>query len=141
MRSGNTQSSGFGFSFSSDSGTSYNNLVTISTEGEVTATEFIGNLKGNNVIPTIQKTYTGNYYGTGDNYDSTSFFFISLKPDTWYKPWKIKFKIRSYCPAHTECESVTYGLYTGRLGSYSYANWNERNDSYAHYYTSVRTLN
>lgn len=123
-------------------GTKFNTGVTINPSNQtITANEFIGNLKGNNIIPTMQKTYTGNYYGTGDNYDSTSFFFISLKPDTWYKPWKIKFKIRSYCPAHTECDSVTYGLYTGRLGSYSYANWNERNDSYAHYYTSVRTLN
>lgn len=123
-------------------GTKFNTGITINPSNQtITANEFIGNLKGNNIIPTMQKTYTGNYYGTGDNYDSTSFFFISLKPDTWYKPWKIKFKIRSYCPAHTECDSVTYGLYTGRLGSYSYANWNERNDSYAHYYTSVRTLN
>ena len=48
LRTGSSPSAGFGFSYSSDGGTTYSNLAIISTSGKITATGgFNGNLTGN----------------------------------------------------------------------------------------------
>jgi len=93
------------------------------------------------VKPILQKTYssTSFYASTSNDSATATFFFVSIKPDAWYKPWTIKFKIHSYCPAYTNVDSVTYGTISGRTDGYVYANWNERYDP-AYYYTSITML-
>jgi hypothetical protein len=42
----------------------------------------------NEIHPSISKTYTPTEsYGTADSDAACSFYFISVKPDSWYKPW------------------------------------------------------
>lgn len=106
----------------------------------VYATEFVGNIKAGKIIPTIKKTYTdSNFYGTTDSEVTCCKFFISVKPDGWYKPWQIRFKVRSYCPGYTNVDSVTWCTLNGRADSLIYANWNERYDV-GHYYITCRPL-
>ena len=122
-------------------GTKFNTGVTINpSDSTVTASEFIGNIKANKIIPIIKKTWASNsYYATAASQVASTWFFISVKPDSWYKPWRVRFKIRTYCPGHTNCDSVTYSTYSGRADSYIAHNWNERYD-HAHYYTTIRML-
>lgn len=92
------------------------------------------------IQPLVTKTWAStSYYATAANQATSTWFFMSIKPDSWYKPWRVRFKIRTYCPGHTNCDSVTYSTYSGRADSYIAHNWNERYD-HAHYYTTVRML-
>ena len=123
------------------SGVKFNTGVTINpNDSSIKASEFIGTLKSSNVKPTISKTYTDtNFYGTSDAEATCSKFFISIKPDSWYKPWQIRFKVRTYAPAHTNADSITWCTLNGRADGIIYANWNERYDI-GHYYIVARVL-
>jgi hypothetical protein len=92
--------------------------------------------------PIIKKTYAStDYYATAANNDNACFFFMSIKPDSWQKPWTVRFKVHTYCPNSTYVNnhSVTYSTYSGRADSYIVKNWNEVYTS-AHYYTSILYL-
>lgn len=92
------------------------------------------------LVPLIHKKYEStSYYGTANDWENTSWYFMSVKPDAWYKPWRVKFKVHSYCPNYAAYESYTYATLCGRETSTSYANWNERYSS-AHSYLTVYTL-
>lgn len=108
--------------------------------GTITATEFVGAIKSNKITPAVSKTYSDNsFYGTSDAEATCSKFFISVKPDGWYKPWQVRFKVRTYAPAHVNADSVTWCTLNGRADGLIYANWNERYDI-GHYYVVVRVL-
>ena len=91
--------------------------------------------------PIQSKTYANtSYYATSANsWETSSWYFMSVKPDAWYKPWKIRIRVHSYCPSYTNVESVTDSLITGRADSIAYSNYTERYDI-AHYYIPYYTL-
>ena len=86
------------------------------------------------IVPILHKTYesTG-YYASANDYANASWYFMSIKPDDWYKPWRVKFKLHSHCPSYPAYQSYTWSTICGRQGGLIYANWNERGSS-AHSY-------
>lgn len=96
---------------------------------------------GSDTIPLVHKLYEStSYYATSaGSYDTSSWYFMSVKPDEWYKPWKVKFKVHSYCPGYANVDSYTWATLSGRADGLIYANWNEHYDN-AHYYTVVYPL-
>lgn len=92
------------------------------------------------IQPLIHKTYAStSYYASANNWEGATWYFMSIKPDNWYKPFKVKLKIHSYCPSYATHESYTWTLLTGRNTSITYANWNERYNS-AHSYLTYYPL-
>ena len=92
------------------------------------------------IQPLVHKTYAStSYYATTNDYANATWYFMSIKPDNWYKPFKVKLKVHSYCPAYATHESYTWSLFTGRQNSIAYANWNDRNNS-AHSYLTYYPL-
>jgi len=90
--------------------------------------------------PLISKTYAStSYYGTANDWANTSWYFMSVRPDTWQKPWRVKFKIRSYCPADATYDSITYVTASGRADGLIYCDWNERYNK-AHTYIPYHPL-
>lgn len=87
------------------------------------------------LVPIIHKKYesTDYYATTSGSWETSTWYFASIKPDSWYLPWKAKFKIHTYCPNYATHESLTYSMVSGRADSLSYCNWNEVNTT-AHYY-------
>lgn len=86
------------------------------------------------LAPTISKVYTStSYYSTNNSWDNSTWYFMSVKPDTYYKPWKVKFRVHSFCPSYSNVESVTWASLSGRADSFTCANFNENYDR-AHYY-------
>lgn len=92
-------------------------------------------------IPLIHKTYasTSYYATTGGDYNTSTWYFMSVKPDAWYKPWTVKFKVHTFCPNYSSYDSYTYSTISGRSTDIIYANWNERYNS-AHYYITIYPL-
>lgn len=89
--------------------------------------------------PTIHKEYAStSQYGT--NSDATcSFYMMSVRPDAWATPWRISFKIHSYCPAYPDRNSITWCTLTGRTDGVCYYNYNENINS-GHYYIAAHIL-
>lgn len=87
------------------------------------------------IQPIVKKTYTSTgQYATEANSDKANFYFMSVKPETFLKPWTIQFKVRSFCPGYSNGgESITYCTLSGRNNSMIYHNWNERYEA-IHYY-------
>ena len=91
-------------------------------------------------IPLVHKLYEStSYYATTTSWEASSWYFISIKPDEWYKPWRVKFKVHSYCPDYINVNSYTWATVFGRADTTAFANWNERYD-HAHYYTVIYPL-
>ena len=91
-------------------------------------------------IPLVHKLYEStSYYATTTSWEASSWYFISIKPDEWYKPWRVKFKVHSYCPDYINANSYTWATVFGRADTTAFANWNERYD-HAHYYTVIYPL-
>lgn len=92
------------------------------------------------LVPMVHKVYAStSYYGTDTSYDNTTWYFMSVKPDEWYKPWRIKLKVHTYCPAYASYHSYTWSTLCGRSDGVVYANWNERQNT-AHYYMGALVL-
>ena len=93
------------------------------------------------IVPLISKVYesTSYYATTGSDWNTSSWYFMSVRPDSWYKPWRVKFKVHSFCPNYPNVDSYTWCEWTGRADSIAYANWNERYDL-AHYYMPCYAL-
>ena len=86
------------------------------------------------IVPLIHKTYEStSYYATTNSWADGSWYFMSVVPNDWYTPWRVKFKIHSYAPSYTSYHSYTWSTVCGRSNSMIYANWNERQNS-AHSY-------
>ena len=87
------------------------------------------------IQPIVKKTYASTgQYATEANSDKANFYFMSVKPETFLKPWTIQFKVRSFCPGYSNGgESITYCTLSGRNNSMIYHNWNERYEA-IHYY-------
>ena len=106
----------------------------------VYANEFIGDIKANRIKPSLTKTYTNtSFYGTTNTNDTCSFYFMSVKPNSWRTPWTVRFKIHSYCPSYPNGDSITWSTISGRSDSMIYHNWNERSES-AHSYITIHML-
>lgn len=87
------------------------------------------------IVPILHKKYEStDFYGSTNTWEASSWYFASVVPDSWYLPWKIKFRVHTYCPNYIAYESITDAMITGRSDSMSFANWNEL-QSAAHYYT------
>ena len=92
------------------------------------------------IKPTISKIYSpSGSYGSADSDAKCVFFFMSIKPDSWYKPWQIRFKVRTICDSYANVDSITWTTLNGRADGFIYHNWNERYDI-GHYYITMRTL-
>ena len=93
------------------------------------------------IVPITSKTYTSSsYYATSSgSWEAASWYFMSVKPDTWDKPWKIRIRVHSFCPGYSNVESYTDALITGRRDGLAYSNYTERLDT-AHYYIPYYTL-
>lgn len=86
------------------------------------------------LVPLIHKKYEStSYYATTNSWADGSWYFMSVVPDDWYTPWRVKFKIHSYAPSYASYHSYTWSTVCGRSNSMIYANWNERQNS-AHSY-------
>ena len=95
---------------------------------------------GKDMVPLVHKVYEStSYYGTANDWENTSWYFMSVKPDDWYKPWRVKFKVHSFCPNSAGYQSYTWATLCGRETGTIYANWNERYNS-AHSYITVYPL-
>ena len=90
--------------------------------------------------PLISKTYAStSYYATANDWANATWYFMSIKPDSWYKPFRVKLKVHSFCPSYSTHESYTWCTLTGRQNSIAFINWNDRNNS-AHSYLTYYPL-
>ena len=49
------------------------------------------------IVPLIHKKYEStSYYATTNNWAEGSWYFMSIIPEDWNKPWRVKFKLYSY---------------------------------------------
>ena len=80
------------------------------------------------IVPLIHKKYEStSYYATTNNWAEGSWYFMSIIPEDWNKPWRVKFKLYSYCPGYDTYKSYTWTTIYGRANDWSYENFNERN--------------
>lgn len=92
---------------------------------------------GSDIVPLVHKLYEStSYYATSATQEDATWYFLAVKPDSWYLPWRLDFKVHSYCPNYPSYESITWSTVCGREQALTYANWNERYDT-AHYYVSA----
>lgn len=138
--------------------TKFNSNRTIALTGDVTGSTSGDGSSGWSIATTVQddshyhtmayakkpiqsKTYEStSYYATSSgSWETSSWYFMSVKPDAWYKPWSIRFRVHSYCPSYSSVDSITDSYITGRADSVSYSNYTERYDA-AHYYIPVYLL-
>ena len=92
------------------------------------------------VQPLVSKVYEStSQIGTGNNDTSTNFYLMSVRPDSWNVPWKIRFKLHSYCPSYLDRNSITWCTLSGRADAMIYHNWNEQINT-GHYYIATHIL-
>ena len=92
------------------------------------------------LVPLVHKVYEStSYYATAADYENSSWYFMSVRPDNWSKTWRVKLKFYSYCPSYSSYQSLTYSTITGRADGVAYCHWNEVNTT-AHYYVTVYPL-
>ena len=128
------------FAGTATSANKVNNDLNLANNRKYNGSEDI-TLLTNDLTPAISKVYEStDYYATSaSSYETSTWYFMSIKPDEWYKAWTVRFKIHSYCPSYLNVNSTTYCTLSGRAGSIIYANWNEKNDN-AHYYICAYPL-
>lgn len=91
------------------------------------------------LVPIYSKTYTTGYYATAADQATSTFYWMSIRPDDWNRPWKVHFKTYTWVPGQSAYHSLTYTLLTGRTNSFSYSDFNELNTT-AHYYITFMPL-
>ena len=83
------------------------------------------------------KTYTG-VLGTANTWAGATFFFGSIKPDNFYVPWKIKYKIRTYIPGKDLYDMTAEVMLSGDQDRIlSYSSMNTVSTYYPAYYHEV----
>jgi len=93
------------------------------------------------IVPLIHKKYEStSYYATTNSWAEATWYFMSVVPDDWNKPWKVKFTVYTHCDCNPVYKTYSWITLTGRQGSISYCNWNERNYR-AHSYNTWYPLN
>ena len=88
-----------------------------------------------NIQPLASKTYTG-IIATASNFASATFYFATIRPTTWYKVWKIKYRIQATSGTDNNYAGASivemYGCQASRL---TYSNFNNHyNGSYRSYF-------
>lgn len=87
----------------------------------------------NNIQPLATKTYSG-IIATANNFASATFYFCTVRPTTWYKVWKIKYRIQATSGTNNNYAGSSivemHGCQASRL---TYSNFNN------HYNTSYRS--
>ena len=92
------------------------------------------------VVPITHKVYEStSYYASANTLADASWFFMSVVPDEWNKPWKVTFKAYTHCDCNNAYKSYSWVTLTGRSNSISYCNWDER-DYRAHRYIAFCPL-
>ena len=137
--------------------TKFSSARTIALTGDVTGSTSADGLNGwsiattvkdnshnhtfDNLKPLIKKTYAStSYYATSANsWETSTWYFMSVKPDGWYKPWTVRFKVHTFLPTHENIESISYCTISGRADLLIYSFWNESYYS-AHYYIGYYAL-
>lgn len=67
------------------------------------------------MVPLIHKKYEStSYYATTNSWSDGSWYFMSVVPNDWYTPWRVKFKIHSYAPSYSSYHSYTWSTVCGR---------------------------
>ena len=88
-------------------GTVYSNSATSST---ITGcwVEINNSVFTNQITPAVSKTYAStSYYASTVSDEGATWYFMSVKPESWYQPWRIRFKIHSFCPTHLNANSTS----------------------------------
>lgn len=94
----------------------------------------------NHISPYQKKVYEStDYYATTANQNSSTWYFMSVRPDDWYKVWRVSFKLHTYCPNYPTVNSITFSTISGRQNGFTYMNFNDF-DSTGHYYISCYPL-
>ena len=94
----------------------------------------------NHIAPYESRIYEStDYYATAANQNESTWYFMSVRPDDWDTPWRVRFKLHTYCPDYLVCNSTTLSMITGRQNGISYMNFNEVTVT-GHYYISVYPL-
>lgn len=94
----------------------------------------------NHISPYQKRIYEStDYYATAANQNSSTWYFMSVRPDDWYKVWRVSFKLHTYCPNHPNVNSITFSTISGRQNGFTYMNFNDF-DSTGHYYISCYPL-
>lgn len=93
------------------------------------------------IKPLVTKHYdsTSFYATTSGDSATATFFFMSVKPNSWDIPWRVRFKAHTTCHSYSDRQSITYCTLSGRRDGVVFANWNE-NVNAAHYYIGVMIL-
>ncbi len=92
-------------------------------------------LLSNDLKTAVSKVYesTG-FIGTANDYENTTWYFMSVHPNGWYQSWRVRFKIRSYCPSYTNVDSTSWiELYGRNTTVDAYKIFNQFHDR-GHYY-------
>lgn len=94
----------------------------------------------NHISPYQKRIYEStDYYATAANQNSSTWYFMSVRPDTWNKVWRVSFKLHTYCPSYPAVNSITFSTISGRQNGFTYMNFNDC-DSAGHYYISCYPL-
>lgn len=91
------------------------------------------------LVPIMSKTYSEGYYATAANQATSTFYFMSIRPETFNKPWRVNFKVYTWVPGQTAYHSITYSTFMGRQTDLTYKNFNEM-DTTGHYYITFMPL-
>lgn len=100
------------------------------------------NLKvySDHIAPIINKTYT-DVIGTANSWAGATFFFGSIKPDSWDGLWEIKYKIKVYVPGKDLYSQNAEVMLCGFRDTYkSYYSLNRINTNYVAYYHELYNL-
>lgn len=103
-------------------------MTGVSVNGTSVATSGIADITSiptNILTPMMSKTYT-NIQGSGDNNSTNyAFYYMSVKPDDFNKPWSIRYRIRVWIPGKTNFDACSDAYFIGEQASInSYAVFN-----------------
>ena len=88
--------------------------VYMDTDGTLKETQ----LKLDDVDPICSKTYTG-LYGSANDAAGASFYFMTVKPTTYYTMWKIRYRIHCWVPNQNTYDSYADVEMWGYQSTYS----------------------
>ena len=98
------------------------------------SSSFIQGVKSNQIVPFMSKTYT-DVIGTANSWSGATFFYGSIKPDSWNNVWRIKYRIKVYVPNHTDYCQMADVMISGKQGDLrSYYSMNTIGSYYVCYY-------
>ena len=94
----------------------------------------------NNIEPIASKTYSG-IIATANNFASATFYFCTVRPTTWYKVWKIKYRIQATSGTDNNYAGASIvemnGCQATRL---TYSNFNNHYNYHSYYYHDLYSL-